>query len=131
MPIYEYRCQHCRRRTNVFLRSFSSPLPETVTCSHCGSSATERIFSLFAIVRSEESRLEAIANMRHWGEMPADDPRNLARLMREIEREAGEDMGPEFEEMVERLEAGERPEDWGPDDGADDELSSPESDSAL
>jgi hypothetical protein len=63
--------------------------------------------------------------------MPADDPRNLARLMREIEREAGEDMGPEFEEMVERLEAGERPEDWGPDDGADDELSSPESDSAL
>jgi putative FmdB family regulatory protein len=127
MPIYEYRCQDCRRRTSVFLRSFASPVPATVTCSHCGSSATERVFSLFAVVRSEESRLEAIANMRHWGEMSADDPRNLARLMREIEREAGESMGPEFEEMVERLEAGERPEDWAAEEETSEPFSSTES----
>jgi hypothetical protein len=39
-----------------------------------------------------------------------DDPRSLARFMRQMADETGEDMGPEFDEMVGRLEAGEDPE---------------------
>jgi hypothetical protein len=38
------------------------------------------------------------------------DPRAMARMMRQMGEEAGEDMGPEFEEMVSRIEAGEDPE---------------------
>jgi hypothetical protein len=34
----------------------------------------------------------------------------MARFMREMATETGEDMGPEFHEMVDRLEAGESPE---------------------
>ncbi len=38
------------------------------------------------------------------------DPRSMARMMRRLADETGEDMGPEFGEVVGRLEAGEDPE---------------------
>ena len=38
------------------------------------------------------------------------DPRSLGRMMRQMADEVGEDMGPEFDEVVGRLEAGEDPE---------------------
>ncbi|MEK7873236.1 MAG: hypothetical protein AAB502_05190, partial [Chloroflexota bacterium] len=38
------------------------------------------------------------------------DPRSLARAVRRIGEETGEDMGPEFDEAVSQLEAGEDPE---------------------
>jgi hypothetical protein len=40
-----------------------------------------------------------------------EDPRALGRMMREMSGELGEDMGPEFHEVVNRLEAGQSPED--------------------
>jgi len=39
------------------------------------------------------------------------DPRSLARFMRRMSDELGEDLGDEFEEVVDRLEAGESPEE--------------------
>jgi hypothetical protein len=38
------------------------------------------------------------------------DPRALGRFMRKMAAESGEDMGPEFDEVVGRLEKGEDPE---------------------
>jgi len=40
-----------------------------------------------------------------------DDPKSIARWMRRMSREAGEDLGPEFGEVVDRLEAGQSPEE--------------------
>jgi hypothetical protein len=40
-----------------------------------------------------------------------DDPKALGRMMREMSSEMGEEMGPEFDEVVNRLEAGQSPED--------------------
>ena len=44
-----------------------------------------------------------------------DDPRALGRMMRkmksELGDEAGDDIGPEFDEVVSRLEAGQSPEE--------------------
>jgi Flp pilus assembly protein TadB len=39
-----------------------------------------------------------------------DDPRSLGRFMRKMSSEMGEDMGDEFNEVVDRLESGEPPE---------------------
>jgi hypothetical protein len=39
------------------------------------------------------------------------DPKSLGRWMRKMSNEVGEDLGPEFDEVVGRLEAGESPED--------------------
>ncbi len=40
-----------------------------------------------------------------------DDPQALGRMMRKMSSEMGEDMGPEFDEMVDRLEKGQSPEE--------------------
>jgi hypothetical protein len=39
------------------------------------------------------------------------DPRSLGRWMRKMSADVGEDLGPEFDEVVGRLEAGESPEE--------------------
>jgi putative FmdB family regulatory protein len=51
MPIYEYRCSACGRRSTSLLKSFSAPDP---ACPHCGKSELQRLVSSFATVRSGE-----------------------------------------------------------------------------
>jgi hypothetical protein len=63
------------------------------------------------VVRSEESRLEDLADPSSLGDLDEDDPRSIARWMRKMSNEVGEDLGPEFEDVMDRLEAGESPED--------------------
>ncbi len=39
-----------------------------------------------------------------------DDPKSLGKMMRQMSGEMGEDMGPEFDEVVHRLESGQSPD---------------------
>jgi putative FmdB family regulatory protein len=52
MPIYEYRCEKCGKRSTSLLPSYSSPDPP---CPHCGKPALRRLVSTFATVSSGES----------------------------------------------------------------------------
>ncbi len=109
MPIYEYRCRSCGRRTTVFTRSINDEVQ--AVCSYCGSHNLRRLISRVAVVRSEESRLEALADPSTFGDLDENDPRSLGRFMRRMSQELGEDLGPEFDEVVDRLEAGQSPEE--------------------
>ena len=40
-----------------------------------------------------------------------DDPKAMAQMMRKMGKEAGEDLPPEFNEVVDRLESGQSPEE--------------------
>jgi len=51
MPIYEYRCEDCGKRSSALLSSYSSPDP---VCPHCGKPALHRLVSTFATVHSGE-----------------------------------------------------------------------------
>lgn len=108
MPTYEYRCQQCRRRNAYTVRGFNPP--EAPTCQHCGSTNQSRIISRVAIMKSEESRLDALSDPSNFGDVDENDPKSMARLMRKMGGEMGEDLPPEYGEMVDRLEAGESPE---------------------
>jgi hypothetical protein len=55
--------------------------------------------------RSEEDRLESMADPTSWGDLDENDPRSMARMMKKMGNEMGEDLGPEFDEVVDRLEA--------------------------
>ena len=118
MPIYEYRCQSCRKRVSVFVRSFSSALDPT--CDRCGSKDLSRLVSLVSVVKSEESRLDDLADPSAFGDLDEEDPKSIARWARKMGREMGEDLGPEFDEMVDQLEAGEMPDDLDAEGGGDD-----------
>ena len=111
MPIYEYICLDCRRRVSLFFRSFSEAETASPTCPHCGSTRLVRRISRVAVVRSEESRLESMMDSDFLSGLDENDPRSLARFMRRMSNELGEDLGDEFEEVVDRLEAGESPEE--------------------
>jgi putative FmdB family regulatory protein len=127
MPIYEYRCNDCRKRVSVYWRSFSEVETARVRCSACGGEDLTRLISRVAVLRSEESRLEDLADPSNLAGLDEDDPKSMARWMRKMSREMGENLGPEFDEVVGRLEAGESPEeietampDLGGGEGLDD-----------
>jgi putative FmdB family regulatory protein len=111
VPIYEYRCNRCQRRASIFQRSIQTPA--AAACSHCGSTDLTRLISRVAVLHSEESALEDLASDASLADLDESDPRSMARWARRMGREMGEELGPEFDEMVDRMEAGEMPEDLG------------------
>ncbi len=113
MPIYEYRCHDCKRRVSIFWRNFSLLEDESMKprCPHCGGTNLGRLISRVAVIRSEESRLDDLASPNMLDGLDEEDPKSIARWMRRMSKEVGEDLGPEFGEVVDRLEAGESPED--------------------
>ena len=54
--------------------------------------------------------MDNLADPSALGGLDENDPKSLARYMRKMANETGEDLGPEFNEVVGRLEAGEDPE---------------------
>ncbi len=121
MPSYEYRCLNCRRRFEVFMK-YSDYGTRPVACPHCKSENVQRRIGRVRVARSSESRLENMADPSNL-EGIEDDPRALGRMMREMSHEVGEEMGPEFDEVVGRLERGQTPDQIEkdlPDLGAED-----------
>ncbi len=109
MPFYPYRCLDCKKRFELFL-SYSEYDNTQVSCLHCGSQNIQRRISRIRIAKSEESRLEGMADMDNFDGLD-EDPRALGKMMRKMSNEMGEEMGPEFNEVIDRLESGQSPED--------------------
>ena len=116
MPVYEYRCAQCRHKTALFVRSLSAPVAPA--CEGCGSDKLSRVLSTFAVHRSSAGRFEDMTDDAAFGDMDESDPRAMAQMMRGMGGEMGQEMGPEFDEMVDRVEAGEDLDDL--DGGGDD-----------
>lgn len=111
MPIYEYTCADCKRRVSLLWRSFADAQSREAVCPRCGGTHLTRLISRVAVLRSEESRLDALADPSSMPDVDENDPKSLARFMRQMASETGEELGAEFDEVVGRLEAGEDPED--------------------
>jgi putative FmdB family regulatory protein len=120
MPIYEYRCLACRKRSSVFVRSVSSPA--TPACEHCGSKKMTRLMSKFAVHGlPRRGASDYDDDLGGLDDVDENDPRSVARWARKMSADMGEDMGPEFDEMIGRMEAGEDVEGMMGDDDADDD----------
>jgi putative FmdB family regulatory protein len=105
MPIYEYRCEKCRRMTSVLTTRVSERV--AAICAHCGGKKMRRLMSRFAMPRSEESRMESLADPSRMGDIDEHDPKSVARMMKRMGKEMGDEFnGPEFDEAVEELESG-------------------------
>lgn len=112
MPIYEYRCNKCKKKVSILTLRISEEVnPE---CEYCGSRNLSRLMSRFAMVKSEESRLDALADPSNLSGIDENDPKSMARWMRKMGKEMGEEFsGDEFDHMVDEMEAGHMPEDDG------------------
>jgi putative FmdB family regulatory protein len=128
MPSYRYRCSDCKKRFEIFM-SYEEYGQKPVNCPHCNSENVQRRIERIRFARSEESRLENLADPSSL-EGLEDDPRALGKMMRQMSQEVGEEIGPEFDEVIDRLESGQSPEEIeeaipdlgaGSDDFGDDE----------
>jgi len=84
---------------------------KAVYCVHCQSDNVRRRMTKVRIAKSDVSRMESAADDFSGMEGLEDDPKALARMMRKIGGEMGEDLPSEFNEVVDRLEAGQSPEE--------------------
>jgi putative FmdB family regulatory protein len=110
VPIYEYRCGNCKRRVSIFFRSFKTTADPR--CPNCGSDQLARLVSRVATLKSEDARLEAMSDPSNFGDVDENDPKSVAKFMRKMGNQMGEEeLGPEFNEMVDRMESGESPEE--------------------
>jgi putative FmdB family regulatory protein len=113
MPIYEYRCQKCRKRVSILTLRVSEEVK--AECDKCGSKNLSRLMSRFAMPKSEESRLDALSDPSSLSGLDENDPKSMARWMKKMGKEMGEEFsGDDFDQMVDELETGNMPDD---DDG--------------
>ncbi len=110
MPIYEYRCHDCKKKVSVFFRTLSAVDHNAARCPRCGGQHLSRLVSRVRVVRSGESRVDSLADDAALSGLDENDPKSMGRWMRKMAHESGEDMPPEFDEVVGRLESGEDPE---------------------
>ncbi len=103
MPIYEYECHGCRRRVSLLVLRPSAA--ESPTCPRCGSQALSRLMSRFATVKSEDARLDALADSSSLGDLDENDPSSVARFMKKMGREFGDDLGDDFESAMDEAMA--------------------------
>jgi putative FmdB family regulatory protein len=115
MPIYEYRCLDCGRYQSVLVRTYADPTD--LSCPRCKGVHLKKLVSKFAVLHSEEARLEELADPSTLGDVDENDPKSVARWARKMGEQVGEDLGDDFNEMVDRMEAGDMPEDG--EDGGD------------
>ena len=113
MPVYEFRCNDCGRKVALRYATVAEYSEATPACPRCRSTNLTRLISRVAIKSSPLSRLLSgdVDDDTAFDDLENADPATLGRMLREMGDEVGEDMGPEFEEVVSRLERGESPED--------------------
>jgi putative FmdB family regulatory protein len=105
LPIYEYRCRDCRRVSSFLVLNFKEPF--TPLCRHCGGQSLERLLSRVHVHQSEETRLERLADPSQWSGVDENDPKSVARMLKKMGREMGEDFPGEVDQMVEEaMESG-------------------------
>lgn len=116
MPIYEFRCRACRRKTTSLVLVRANV--DQVRCASCGSADLERLWSRFATIKSEEARMDALADSADLGGLDEQDPRSVARWMKRMGAEMGEDVGDEIDAAIEEEFGGRgRDADGGGDAG--------------
>ena len=109
MPTYDYFCDHCKGLISIFWRSIKEAQEQEANCPKCGNQNLERRVSPFRHLRCgkgslpiRESDLQALEQ---------EDPKAMARLFRQMSKEMGEPMEAPLEEVVDRLEKGDEPEE--------------------
>jgi putative FmdB family regulatory protein len=109
MPVYEFRCQDCRRLMRLTF-SFAEYGKAKPVCPHCQSTRVKRRIGRIALAKSEDARMDSLMDDSALSGLDEEDPRSIGRFMRKMSHEMGEDLGDEFDEVVDRLESGESPE---------------------
>lgn len=101
MPIYEYLCPSCNGRFQKLVQGFSDPAG--LACPRCGHAEVRRAVSRVAVMKSEDSRFEAMADPSKLAGLDENDPRSIARWAKKLGKELGEEAGDDWDELVDQM----------------------------
>lgn len=101
MPIYEYICINCNGRFQKLVMGFTNP--SNLRCPRCGNERVEKAVSRFAVVQSEEARMEALADPSMLSGLDENDPASVARWAKKMGKEMGDEMGEDWDQMVDEM----------------------------
>jgi len=102
MPIYEYRCEDCGKISEFLL--IRTDEISKIQCKRCKGQKLSRVLSRVRVIRSEESRLESLADPSKWGGLDENDPKSMAKWMKRMGKELGEDTAMDTDEMEQAME---------------------------
>src|SRR5512136_1822283 len=98
MPIYEYQCNDCGKISEFLLvKTDETFIPQ---CKRCKSKKMSRVLSKVRVIRSEESRMESLADPSKWRDLDEGDPKSMAKMMKRLGKEFGEELGEDADRMV-------------------------------
>ena len=100
----------------LIMRPSTAPAP---SCPRCGSASLDRVMSRFVTVKSEDDRLESLADSASFGDVDENDPASVARFMKKMGKEFGDDLGEDFESAVDEAMAESAEEGGGDTEHAD------------
>lgn len=125
MPIYEFYCPDCNTIYNFFSSTVNTQ--KIPACPKCHRGELRRLLSSFSTPRKgksaqdddlpipdldEEKMERAMATLAREAEsLDEDDPKQAAQLMRKLSDMTGLNLGPAVEEALQRMEAGQDPEE--------------------
>ncbi|MGA2367529.1 MAG: zinc ribbon domain-containing protein [Dehalococcoidia bacterium] len=102
MPIYEYWCNSCNARVEIYL---SSPKGDAPCCPKCKNNSLQRRFSTFMVQSSYKDVYDNIlSDSQLMRGMMNNDPKALAEWNKKMS--SGEPVAPEYQETLERMERG-------------------------
>jgi putative FmdB family regulatory protein len=105
MPVYEYLCNACKSKVEIYMQRVDSKVP---LCPKCKSDDMRRIFSTFMMQKSYKDVYDSIlSDSQLTRGLMNNDPRALAEWNKKMS--GGEPVAPEFQETMGRMEKGELP----------------------
>ncbi|HWS24094.1 MAG TPA: zinc ribbon domain-containing protein [Anaerolineales bacterium] len=108
MPIYEFICLDCGKKFERFF-SYSEYGKKTVVCVFCGSMKNKRKLTRVR-VKQKGTDFSALTDPALLGQID-DNPKLLGKMMREIGSDMEGDLPLEFNEVIDRLESGQSPDE--------------------
>ncbi|MCX6000785.1 MAG: zinc ribbon domain-containing protein [Chloroflexi bacterium] len=108
MPVYEFRCNACRKKTSLLAKRIGEPLAPT--CPACGSTDLTRLFSSFAYHKSLSTIHEESGSPDAAGPDYYRDPRNIGRWTEKKFQEMGMEIPSQVQDMISAARDGELPE---------------------
>jgi putative FmdB family regulatory protein len=108
MPVYDYRCLECGNAFALKI-TYGDYGKKPVACPRCASIEVTRRIGRVRIGHSEEERLSQIADPAQMDALD-NDPVALGGMLRKMKNQMGEEIAPEFDDVVDRLEKGQTPE---------------------
>jgi putative FmdB family regulatory protein len=105
MPIYEYHCQACGKDQSVLFLSLREA-KSRLRCKYCHARRLTRLLSQFACHQTEAARLQDFDTSAPRDESFYRDSRNVGLWAKKRAKDMGVDLGPQFEETVEKARSG-------------------------